>query len=120
MDVYVGYDTGTTHYAGKIGIRTIGIFAAVHSPREWGPVGRNASWVTHHTQCSPCHLGKLDGCRYGHACMLELLPSECWTVISKALDEVSRLGEVAQLSNDLAEPEGAIGEIGYSQAGVIS
>lgn len=86
MDLFIGYDTGTTHYAGKVGVRTIGIFAAVHSPREWGPVGRRASWITHYTDCSPCYLAKLSECRYGHACMLELLPSECWKTISRVLD----------------------------------
>jgi ADP-heptose:LPS heptosyltransferase len=89
FDLYIGYDTGTTHYAGKVGLRTIGIFSAVHSPREWGPVGRKASWITHYTDCSPCYLAKLDECRYGHACMLELRPADCWPTITEALDALT-------------------------------
>jgi ADP-heptose:LPS heptosyltransferase len=92
VDLYIGYDTGPTHYAGRIGVRTIGIFAAVHSPREWGPVGRRASWITHYTDCSPCYLAKLDECRFGHACMLDLLPVECWRVISSELDAARAVG----------------------------
>jgi ADP-heptose:LPS heptosyltransferase len=106
MDLYIGYDTGTTHFAGKVGIRTIGIFAAVHSPREWGPVGRKASWITHYTDCSPCHLVKLDQCRYGHACMVDLMPSECWKTISEALDSGREVGAQSAGSSD--EPDALV------------
>ena len=84
-DIYVGYDTGTTHYAGKVGIPTFGIFAAVHNPREWGPVGRRSHVITKYTSCSPCYLPKLEDCQHGHACMLEITPAACWEEVQASI-----------------------------------
>lgn len=76
LDLFVGNNTGTTHYAGKVGARTIGIYAGTNHPREWGPIGQNASWIYRDEPCAPCHLTLLQDCPNSHACMIDLMPDE--------------------------------------------
>lgn len=88
IDLYIGYDTGTTHLAGKAGVRTFCVFAGTHNPREWGPVGRRTSWLMANVGCGPCYLAHVEECRFGHACMLQLQPGECWDAIRPYVDAV--------------------------------
>jgi ADP-heptose:LPS heptosyltransferase len=76
LDLFIGNNTGTTHFAGKVGVRTIAVFAGTHHPREWGPVGPNASWINRDEPCAPCYLSQLKQCRHGHVCMLDLVPAD--------------------------------------------
>jgi ADP-heptose:LPS heptosyltransferase len=76
LDLFIGSNTGTTHFAGKVGVRTLGIYAGTNHPREWGPIGPNASWIYRDELCAPCYLTDLKDCRHGHVCMLSLLPSD--------------------------------------------
>ncbi len=75
-DLFVSNNTGTLHFAGRAGVRTIGIYAGTNHPREFGPVGPNTSWLFRDEACAPCFLSELKNCHYGHRCLRDLLPSD--------------------------------------------
>lgn len=81
LDLFIGNNTGTTHYAGRVGVRTIGIYSGTNPPREWGPVGENVSWIYRDEDCAPCFLSSIDDCRYGHVCLRNLLPADVLAIV---------------------------------------
>ncbi|MBV9783834.1 MAG: hypothetical protein JO264_08440 [Acidisphaera sp.] len=85
LDLFIGSNTGTTHYAGKAGVRTIGIYAGTNHPREWAPIGPNASWIYRDEPCAPCHLIDLRDCRFAHSCLVELTPDRVMQVLEPEL-----------------------------------
>jgi ADP-heptose:LPS heptosyltransferase len=85
LDLFIASNTGSTHYAGRMGVRTIGIYAGTNHPREWGPVGDNTSWIYRDESCAVCSLTLLKDCRYGHRCLINLTPAD---VLAVALPEV--------------------------------
>jgi ADP-heptose:LPS heptosyltransferase len=91
LDLFIGNNTGTTHYAGRVGVRTIGLYSGTNPPREWGPVGNNVSWVYRDEDCAPCFLSDLKDCHYGHACLRNLLPSDVLAIVApEVLAVISR------------------------------
>ena len=81
LDLFIGNNTGTTHYAGRVGVRTIGIYSGTNPPREWAPVGENVSWIYRDEDCAPCFLSDIDACRYGHVCLRNLLPADVLPIV---------------------------------------
>jgi len=88
LDLFIGANTGTTHFAGTVGVRTIGVYAGTNHPREWGPMGENASWIYRDEPCAPCHLSELEKCRHGHSCMVQLRPAD---VLALAVPELQAI-----------------------------
>ncbi len=88
LDLFVGNNTGTTHFAGKVGVRTIGIYAGTNHPREWGPIGEEASWIFRNEPCAPCHLTVLRDCTKGHRCMVDLLPETVFGLIRPEIEAI--------------------------------
>jgi ADP-heptose:LPS heptosyltransferase len=82
LDLFIGNNTGTTHYAGRVGVRTVGIYSGTNPPREWGPVGENVSWIYRDEDCAPCFLSDIKDCRYGHVCLRNLLPDDVLAIIA--------------------------------------
>jgi ADP-heptose:LPS heptosyltransferase len=82
LDLFIGNNTGTTHYAGRVGVRTIAIYSGTNPPREWGPVGDNVSWIYRDEDCAPCFLSDIDACRYGHVCLRNLLPADVLAIVA--------------------------------------
>jgi ADP-heptose:LPS heptosyltransferase len=109
LDLFIGNNTGTTHYAGRVGVRTVGIYAGTNPPREWGPVGENVSWIYRDEACAPCFLTRISDCRYGHVCLRNLLPSDVLPVIApEVLAVVSRrqhFGDAGNSPIPLAESD---------------
>jgi ADP-heptose:LPS heptosyltransferase len=105
LDLFIGNNTGSTHFAGKVGVRTIAVFAGTHHPREWGPVGQNASWIRREEPCSPCYLAHLKQCWHGHACMANLLPADVVGVAAAEVRAVLRAGATAEVC--LTPPRGS-------------
>jgi ADP-heptose:LPS heptosyltransferase len=97
-DLFIGNNTGTTHYAGKVGVRTIGIYSGTNHPAEWGPVGPNSSWIYRDEPCAPCFLTDLRACRHGHACLNNLLPGDVLAVIAPELEAICAGRQRAPLS----------------------
>jgi ADP-heptose:LPS heptosyltransferase len=81
LDLFLGNNTGTTHFAGMSGVRTIGIYAGTNHPREWGPVGENSSWIMREEPCAPCYLANIKDCRFWHSCMVNLLPDDVLRIV---------------------------------------
>lgn len=88
LDLFIGSNTGTTHFAGRVGTRAIGIYAGTNHPREWGPVGPEASWIFRNEPCSPCHLTRLSDCTKAHRCMIDLLPEDVFRVVHPELEAI--------------------------------
>jgi ADP-heptose:LPS heptosyltransferase len=101
-DLFVGNNTGTTHFAGRVGVRTIGIYSGTNHPREWAPVGPNTSWIMRDEPCAPCSLVDLRDCKYGHVCLRDLMPAD---VLDVVLPEVQAVLD----RRPAAEPEHAVG-----------
>ena len=80
-DLFVGNNTGTAHFAGRMGVRTIGIYSGTNHPREWAPVGPNTSWIMRDEPCAPCSLVDLRDCRHGHVCLRDLMPADVLDVV---------------------------------------
>ena len=108
-DLFLGNNTGTTHYAGRVGVRTIGIYSGTNHPREWGPVGPNASWISRDEPCAPCSLTDLDECTHGHVCLRNLLPSEVFAIIQpEVLALIDRRKRERHLKNGRLPPDSAV------------
>ncbi len=83
LDGFIGLDTGTTHFAGRVGIRTLALFGAAHDPVEWGPVGARSAWAAVETPCRSCFKSELAECEFGLQCMVALTPDEVWPIVKR-------------------------------------
>ena len=81
LDAFIGLDTGTTHFAGRVGLPTFAVFGAAHDPVEWGPVGSRARWIAADITCQGCSLSAASQCGAALACMTQLTPDEVWPAI---------------------------------------
>jgi hypothetical protein len=86
LDLFIGNNSGITHFAGRAGVRTFGIYAGTNHPREWAPVGDRASWIYRAEPCSPCHLSEYADCKFGKVCMVNLMPDEVMNAVRPDLD----------------------------------
>jgi ADP-heptose:LPS heptosyltransferase len=69
VDLFLGNDTGLTHYAARFGVPTIGIFSGIDPTATWAPVGEGTTVLKAPVPCSPCHILHLEDCRNNHECM---------------------------------------------------
>lgn len=70
--LYLGNDTGTMHLAASVGIRCVGIFAAIDFSGRWFPYGENHKIFRRQVECEGCHT---PFCFNQHKC-LELIEVE--------------------------------------------
>lgn len=85
LDGYIGLDTGTTHFAGRVGVRTLAIFGAAHDPREWGPVGVRSGWVAADLDCGACSKSLASHCGFQLRCMSTLSPARIFEAVKANL-----------------------------------
>ena len=85
LDGFVGLDTGTTHFAGRVGLRTFALFGAAHDPREWGPVGSKSGWGSADLPCGSCSFGGRAQCMLEVVCMTSLTPEKVWPLVEQWL-----------------------------------
>ena len=85
LDGFIGLDTGTTHFAGRVGVKTFALFGAAHDPREWGPVGANSAWASVDVPCGHCFKAELSQCGAALRCMTMLTPAEVWPLVERQL-----------------------------------
>ncbi len=81
LDGFIGLDTGTTHFAGRVGVKTLALFGAAHDPNEWGPVGERSAWAAVQTPCASCFKSELADCGFGLQCMVLLRPQDVWPLV---------------------------------------
>jgi heptosyltransferase III len=61
--LYIGCDTGVTHLAGALGVRTVALFGA-SDERKWGPPSGAGKSVVSFVPCRPCAIfGYVKRCR---------------------------------------------------------
>ncbi len=85
LDGFIGLDTGTTHFAGRVGVKTLALFGVAHDPVEWGPVGSKSAWAAVDAPCRSCFKSELAECEYGLQCMVALTPDEVWPIVKRQL-----------------------------------
>jgi ADP-heptose:LPS heptosyltransferase len=67
--IYVGYDTGTTHLAAALGVPTVAIISGVPDLDVWCTKGERTIVVAGRMPCSPCYLVHAEQCPYGVPCL---------------------------------------------------
>src|SRR3990172_3709856 len=60
--VFIGNDSGITHMAAALGVRTLALFGPT-DPKVWAPRGENVTVVTPEFHCSPCSREKFFECQ---------------------------------------------------------
>ncbi|MBV8848818.1 MAG: hypothetical protein JOZ16_04450, partial [Methylobacteriaceae bacterium] len=85
LDGFIGLDTGTTHFAGRVGVPTLALFGTAHDPREWGPVGDKSAWAAMDAPCHHCSISEARFCALDVACMSSLRPEQVWPLVEQHL-----------------------------------
>ena len=86
--VYLGNDSGMSHLAAAVGVRTVALFGPSDA-RQWAPRGANVTVMRQSIACSPCPEPTMKSCPH-RACLREFLPSEVIRILA-ALPEVVTL-----------------------------
>jgi ADP-heptose:LPS heptosyltransferase len=79
--LYTGNDSGLTHLAAALGVRTLAIFGPTN-PVEWRPRGANVNVLSLNAACSPCDPGAMKVCPH-RMCLNDLSPQEVITSLQK-------------------------------------
>jgi ADP-heptose:LPS heptosyltransferase len=88
-DVFLGNDSGITHLAAAIGVRTIALFGPSNA-LEWAPLGPKVTVLSRNVACSPCEDAAMKVC-FHRRCLAAFYPTE-------VIGEMERLPEVATLT----------------------
>jgi ADP-heptose:LPS heptosyltransferase len=73
-DLYLGNDSGVSHLASAVGVRTVVLFGP-SNVAQWQPRGKRVTILRRSIHCSPCEIPVMKSC--GHrSCLLELSPEE--------------------------------------------
>ena len=80
-DVYLGNDSGLSHLAGAVGVRTVALFGPSDA-LQWAPRGEKVVVLRRGISCSPCQERTMKDCRH-RACLTELRPEEIIAVLGK-------------------------------------
>jgi ADP-heptose:LPS heptosyltransferase len=87
--LYLGNDSGISHLAGALGVRTVALFGP-SDPFEWAPCGNKVVVLRHGLACSPCGGQTMKICPH-RACLREFSARE-------VISAVARLPEVVSLT----------------------
>lgn len=87
-DVYLGNDSGVTHLAAAVGVRTVALFGPSNAQR-WAPRGRKVAVLSRNVACAPCEVPVMKNCSH-HACLTGIYPSEVIAYL-RDLPEVATL-----------------------------
>lgn len=79
--VYLGNDSGISHLAAAVGVRTIALFGA-SDHRQWAPRGKKVVIVRCGLDRSPCPETAIDRCSH-HACLSELPAEEIISILAQ-------------------------------------
>jgi ADP-heptose:LPS heptosyltransferase len=84
----IGNNSGVAHLSTLMGIPTVCVFGGSHQRTEWAPLGASAIIVSRQIGCSPCQLHLVRECRYGVACLRDIVPQ---TVVDAAFTIMARV-----------------------------
>jgi ADP-heptose:LPS heptosyltransferase len=79
--VYLGNDSGVSHLAAALNVRTLALFGPTDA-RQWAPRGEKVILVRRAIDCSPCNEPLSKGCPH-RACLTELRPDDVIAVLAK-------------------------------------
>lgn len=91
VDLFVGNDTGLTHYAAQFGVPTVAIFSGIDPTAVWAPIGDHVTIVKSSVSCSPCHILRLEDCSHDHVCMRNIQVQTVKRVIRRHLARTERI-----------------------------
>ncbi|MGH7797965.1 MAG: glycosyltransferase family 9 protein [Candidatus Binatia bacterium] len=86
-DLYLGNDSGISHLAAALGVRTVALFGPSDA-RQWSPRGRKVNVLRRGIDCSPCQEPTMKECPH-RACLTELHPEEIITMVGKLPEVVT-------------------------------
>ncbi len=87
--VYLGNDSGVSHLAAAVGVRTVALFGP-SDVRQWAPRGKRVTILDRNIECSPCEVVTMKACSH-RACLTTLFPAE-------VIDVLTQLPEVVTLT----------------------
>jgi len=73
-DLYLGNDSGVTHLAAALGVKTIALFGPTDA-RQWAPRGKRVTVVTRSVACSPCDPPVMKSCPH-RRCLATISPED--------------------------------------------
>ncbi len=85
-DVYLGNDSGITHLAAAVGVRTVALFGPSDA-LEWAPQGERVTVLSRNVECSPCAISVMKRCSH-RKCLTAFYPMD-------VIGELEKLPEVA-------------------------
>ncbi len=80
-DVYLGNDSGITHLAAAVGVRTVALFGPSDA-RQWAPSGRKVVILSRNVECSPCEVSLMKYCPH-RKCLTSFYPADVITELEK-------------------------------------
>lgn len=86
-DLYLGNDSGVSHLAAMLGVRTIVLFGPSDS-EQWAPHGDRVTVVRHDLECSPCELPNMRSCLH-RSCLTALYPREVMEILMRLPEVVT-------------------------------
>ena len=92
-DLYLGNDSGVSHLAGAVGIRTAVLFGP-SDIEQWAPRGPRVTVLRHHVPCAPCEIPTMKNCSH-RSCLTALSPDE-------VMQRLAQLPEVLTLTREKA------------------
>lgn len=90
-DVYLGNDSGVSHLAAAVGVRTVVLFGP-SDVLQWAPRGKSVTLIHRDMECSPCAIPTMKPCSH-RACLTGLFPQQ-------VIDVVVQLPEVVTLTRE--------------------
>jgi ADP-heptose:LPS heptosyltransferase len=78
-DLHIGLDTGTSHIAAALGVRSICIFGERNPEGQWAPLGKTATLVRFQVDCAGCGLRVCP--KPDHPCMAGISVDDVWAAI---------------------------------------
>jgi ADP-heptose:LPS heptosyltransferase len=73
-DLYLGNDSGVSHLAAAVDVRTVALFGP-SDIEQWAPRGTRVTLVRRSFDCSPCETSAMKSCPH-HSCLTALSPDE--------------------------------------------
>lgn len=104
-DLYLGNDSGVTHLAAALGVKTIALFGPT-SLEQWVPRGNKVTVVARGVECSPCLPPVMKGCPH-RKCLTAISPREVIGLLERSLDK----------GNKVDFDQGPFRQLGYSHSG---
>jgi ADP-heptose:LPS heptosyltransferase len=86
-DVYLGNDSGISHLAAAVGVRTVVLFGP-SDIAQWSPRGSRVTIVSRHIECSPCQSVTMKKCSH-RDCLTAFYPSEVVEVLEQLPEVVT-------------------------------